>query len=131
MQKSRCLWLKAGDRNTAFFHKQAEARKNYKSVQEIHTLGQVIQDFDEIKMEATRHFKSIYTAETDNTLPNAAIMELVPRLIKSKDNNALMQRITLEELKVVLENMEEDKAPGPHGFNAKFVKEGSSKACAN
>jgi len=82
-------------------------------------------------MEATRHFKSIYTAETDNTLPNTAIMELVPRLIKSKDNNALMQRITLEELKVVLENMEEDKAPGPHGFNAKFVKEGSSKACVN
>ena len=108
-----------------------KARKNYKSVQEIHTLGQVIQDFDEIKMEATRHFKSIYTAETDNTLPNTAIMELVPRLIKSKDNNALMQRITLEELKVVLENMEEDRAPGPDGFNAKFVKEGSSKACVN
>ena len=55
----------------------------------------------------------------------------MPRLIKSKDNNALMQRITLEELKVVLENMEEDRAPGPDGFNAKFVKEGSSKACAN
>ena len=49
-------------------------------------------------------------------------MELVPRLVKRKDNNALMQRITLEELKVVVENMEEQKAPGPEGFNAKFIK---------
>ena len=34
-QKSRCKWLNDGDRNTDFFHKQAEARKNHNCVLEI------------------------------------------------------------------------------------------------
>ena len=34
--KARCLWLKEGDKNTSFFHKHAEARKNYNSIREIH-----------------------------------------------------------------------------------------------
>ena len=41
-QKARCRWLKDGDRNTAFFHKQAEARKNFKTVSEIHVQNHVI-----------------------------------------------------------------------------------------
>jgi hypothetical protein len=36
-KKSRCLWLEAVDKNTNLFHKQAEARKQFKSVTEIHT----------------------------------------------------------------------------------------------
>jgi len=31
-QKSRSLWLKAGDRNSSFFHKQAQARKCSNSI---------------------------------------------------------------------------------------------------
>ena len=91
-------------------------------VLEIQTLDQVIQDFDKIKMEATRHFKAIYSAEFNNTPSNIMIMELMLKLVKIKDNNDLMQRITLAELKSFMEGMEEDKALGPYEFNARFVK---------
>ena len=49
-------------------------------------------------------------------------MNLVPMMVERKDNIKLMQRITIEELKTVMEEMEEDKAPGLDGFNARFVK---------
>ena len=48
--KSRAFWLVEGDQNTNFFHKHAEMRKNYKTIQEIQTHDQVIQDFDKIKL---------------------------------------------------------------------------------
>ena len=52
-QKSRTLCLKVGDHNTAYFHKQEEARKHYKTVQQIHLQDQVVTDFDKIKEEST------------------------------------------------------------------------------
>ena len=73
-------------------------------------------------MEATRHFNAIYSADEVNTPPNAALLELVPNLVKRNENNALMQRITLAELKSIVEGMEKDKAPGPDRFNARFEK---------
>ena len=58
-QKSRSLWLKAEDWNTAFFHKQTEARKQHKTAQEIRSQDQVVTEFDKIKVEASRHFSVI------------------------------------------------------------------------
>ena len=49
-------------------------------------------------------------------------MDLVPRLVKRKDNINLMQRITIEEIKYVVEDMEDDKPLGLDGFNANFIK---------
>ena len=41
-------------------------------------------------MEASQHFKAINSAESDTIPPNTAIVDLVPKLVKRKDNNALM-----------------------------------------
>ena len=72
-------------------------------------------------MEATCHFSAIYLAELVTNSTNE-IMDLVPRLVKRKDSINLMQRITIEEIKYVVEDMEDDKALGPDGFNANFIK---------
>ena len=67
-------------------------------------------------------FKAIYYSKSVNTPTNTTFMELVPKLVKRKDNSDLMQRIMLFELKTVMEGMEEDKEPCPDGFNARFIK---------
>ena len=120
-QKARCRWLKDGDQNTGFFHKQAKARKNFKTVHEIHVHNNVIQDFEDIKAESSKHFSKIYTAKHVNNSDND-IMELVPQIVKRKDNERLTQRVMMEEIKDVVYDMEDDKAPGPDGFNANFIK---------
>ena len=43
--KSRCLWLKAVDQNSTFFHKQVEGRENIKAGKEIQIQGNSVQEF--------------------------------------------------------------------------------------
>jgi hypothetical protein len=61
------LWLQAGDKNTSFFHKQAKARQHKNLVEEIKTAsGEIINSFDEIKKEASSHFKSLYIQDGED-----------------------------------------------------------------
>ena len=47
--KCRSTWLQAGDKNTSFFHKQAECRKNHNTIREIHFQGKTFNKIAEIK----------------------------------------------------------------------------------
>ena len=49
-------------------------------------------------------------------------MDLVPKTVKNKDNDRLIKRIMMEELKEAVDEMKDDKAPSPDGFNATFIK---------
>jgi hypothetical protein len=53
--------LEARDKNTSYFHKQAEARKKFKKVTEIQVQSQIITDFEGIKAAATDAFETLYT----------------------------------------------------------------------
>ena len=48
-KKSQSLWLLGGAKNTKYFHKQVEARKNFKAVSEINFQGVLLKDFEDIK----------------------------------------------------------------------------------
>jgi len=62
--KSRALWLKAGDKNTTFFHKRAKARQHRNTIDEIKKgTGEIITSFEEIKIDASSHFKVLYTQD--------------------------------------------------------------------
>ena len=88
---------------------------------EIHAEDQVFHDFEDIKSEATCHFKEIYSAEENNYF-DSMLLDLVPKIVKTKHNHKLTKKISMEELKEVVDEMKDDKAPGPDGFNATFIK---------
>jgi hypothetical protein len=98
--KSRALWLKAGDKNTTFFHKQAKARQHRNTIEEIKTTaGEIINSFEEIKIEATSHFKTLYTHDGEyNKGKRINFMEHIPRIITDQDNQDLIEKITKEEV---------------------------------
>eukprot|EP00253_Pinus_taeda_P001787 PITA_01787 len=120
-QKSRALWLQAGDKNTSFFHKHAEARKQFKSVKEIHHQGVVVKDFEEIKRAAHSYFKDLYSAPDEPPLdPQIYPMNLIPNCVQDPTNAMLMAPISMKDLRSALDSMEPDKAPGPDGFPVRF-----------
>jgi hypothetical protein len=120
--KSRNHWLQEGDKNTKFFHKQAEIKKHFNSVPKIEHLGNQLTAFDEIKKSAHNHFKEIYSESSPNLNPsNMEILDLIPSLVSTHSNDLLMCPVSLEEFKSIVECMSPDKAPGPDGFTARFL----------
>ena len=120
-QKSRNMWLMSGDKNTKFFHKQAEARKNHNAVSEINYQGVLIKDFEGIKRASHSSFKDLYTAPIEDPIDtNAHPFDLIPNLINQEDNNLLTTPVTMNELKETLSIMKPDSAPGPDGFTTRF-----------
>ena len=87
---------------------------------EIQAHDRVIINFEDIKFEATKHFRDLFTAQPITA--DVKLLNLVPNAIKNKDNDTLKQMIMLEEIKKVVDGMEDDRAPGLDGYNANFIK---------
>jgi hypothetical protein len=119
--KSRNLWLQAGDKNTSYFHKQAEARKNFNSVTQINFQGQVIQDFEGIKRVTHSYFKYLFTAPEDESLdPTSYPLSTVLKLLGIEENKKLTDPISMQEIRRSPNQMDRDKAPGLDGFTTQF-----------
>eukprot|EP00253_Pinus_taeda_P028778 PITA_28778 len=120
-QKSRSLWLKAGDRNSTFFHKQSQARKSFNSIAKIKDGNSTHKDFDSIKREAFNHFQNLYREEGVMD-PNSKFLEAIPPRISPSMNQQLEAKISIQEIKDALSDMEPEKAQGPDGFTARFLQ---------
>ena len=111
-QKSQKLLILSGDKNTKYFHKQAEACKNYKAVTEINFQGNLVKDVEGIKQAAVATFQELYTAPIEDPIDTSSHpFDLIPHLIKAADNNFLSAPITMNEVKEALALMKPDSAP--------------------
>eukprot|EP00253_Pinus_taeda_P036481 PITA_36481 len=119
--KSRSIWLKSGDRNSSFFHKQAQARKRRNSITEIKQENNVLKEFASIKKAALDHFERLYREEI-RVEKNNSLLDTVPNLITPKMNLVLESKITRKETKEPLFAMDPDKALGPDGFTPRFLQ---------
>eukprot|EP00253_Pinus_taeda_P019942 PITA_19942 len=78
--KSHNLWLKAGDRNTTFFHKQAQARKCFNTISDIKEDNDTHKDFDYIKKAAFSHFQNLYS-EDKNPNQYSDLLDIITSVI--------------------------------------------------
>jgi len=122
--KSRSLWLKEGDRNTAFFHRQYRARLSRNYIAEIKTAdGQVCKGYNQVKAVAEAHFQNLYSPDAQsNDEETSAFLSNIPKLISFEENAILCRPIMEKEIINVIWAMETDKAPGPDGFTIHFYK---------
>jgi hypothetical protein len=123
--KSRSLWLKAGDSNTSFFHKQAQnRRKKIQLLPSFQILDNNLIPLNKSKKQAFQHFDSLYQ-HPSNEGTNEEAQEMlanIPNIVSEHDNNQLVREITEEEIAKAVWDMDPDKAPGPDGFSIRFYR---------
>eukprot|EP00253_Pinus_taeda_P018186 PITA_18186 len=120
--KSRCLWLKAGDKNTSFFHNNVKTRRANNQIDKIEVEGRELKDQEEIKNAAFNHFKALLLADSQQNDPDA-FLSAIERKITEEHNNKLEQDPTVEEIREATFSMQQDKAPGPDGFAVAFYRQ--------
>eukprot|EP00253_Pinus_taeda_P026917 PITA_26917 len=122
--KSRSLWLKVGDRNTSFFHRQYRAKLSRNFITEIKTsTGQICKGFQQVKEAAESYFQNLYNLDTQGEeADDADFLSLIPSSISPEDNSDLCKPVSEEEIIKIIWLMDSDKAPGPDGFTIHFYK---------
>ena len=122
--KSRSLWLKAGDKNSSFFHHQCRARLSINHISKIiDDEGVIIKGQDLLKQLASRNFQLLFQDDgcSDEEV-SSKFLNNVPSLFSIEDNFDLMNPFSEMEIVEVIWAMESDKAPGPDGFSIHFYK---------
>eukprot|EP00253_Pinus_taeda_P034106 PITA_34106 len=121
--KSRQLWLKEGDKNTAYFHKQAAARRTRNNVSAINdSEGNHYNNQEDIKKAASSHFRSLLT-ESQEEGDYSDLLQYLPKSITQEINNTLNREIGEEEIRKAIWTLQPDKSPGLDGFPISFYRE--------
>ena len=120
--KSHCLWLKAGDRNTSYFHKQCRIRLSKNHIAEITTSdGILLKGQNQIKLTAESHYQLMFKeGKEGNEEASTEFLSHIPSLVNKDNNSALSKQFTKEEICNIIWAMEPDKYPGTDGFSTHF-----------
>ena len=63
--KYRSLWLKAGDKNTSFFHNIMKIRRARNQIEKIQVEIQEVKGAEELKKTSYQHFKNLLSANEE------------------------------------------------------------------
>ncbi|KAL4386053.1 hypothetical protein GQ457_09G017390 [Hibiscus cannabinus] len=119
-QRSRVLWLSAGDQNTSFFHAKASARKKKNAI-----LG--LYDCDgrwhtstttEVLRVASDYFGSLFSANSPVDAP--AFLEHITPSVSADMNSGLLASFTAEEVIAAFRDINPRKSPGIDGLPSGF-----------
>ncbi|GKV27152.1 hypothetical protein SLEP1_g36355 [Rubroshorea leprosula] len=118
-QKSRKTWLLNGDANTKFFHNCVKGRWKRNEMNSIYVQGTQIVEVSKMKEEISSYFESMFKEEQGE---RPKLDGICFKQITGEDNSSLIKPFNVEEIKVAVEDCDSSKAPGPDGFNFRFVK---------
>eukprot|EP00253_Pinus_taeda_P003725 PITA_03725 len=117
-QKSRAIWLKAGDENTKFFHNYAKGRKNVNTIWKLKDQNErEVSAFEDLSRLGKTHFQNLFTAQGGITLAEIIrTAQCFPRFVEEEEAGSLMEVVTKEEVEHVIKSMAKDKSPSPDGW---------------
>ncbi|KAA3475146.1 reverse transcriptase [Gossypium australe] len=115
------IMITYGDRNTAYFHNCATARRSANSISKlILDKGQEINDESIIQEGAKIYFENLFTSK--GVADPREILEGIEGSISVEINESLQAPFREDEVRMALKGMGPTKAPGPDGFPAIFFQ---------
>jgi len=120
--KSRAIWVRSGDQNTAFFQRYANFRRVNNTVWDIKSAdGVTVYTQKELAAAARAHFQEIFSdPKRDNISAQITLLETFPPLVTDEENRLMNACVTLSEIEIILKSCAKDKSPGPDGWNVEF-----------
>ncbi|XP_019236623.1 PREDICTED: uncharacterized protein LOC109216861 [Nicotiana attenuata] len=112
--KSRCLWLKEGDRNTKYFQRIANSNRSYNHIDRLQVGKDIIKDKEQVKEAILDFYQELYTENEDRRL--TATFEGLGCL-SSVEKEELEYDFEEEEVRYAINSCAPDKSPGPDGFS--------------
>ncbi|KAH1106316.1 hypothetical protein J1N35_010084 [Gossypium stocksii] len=120
-QRARANWLQLADKNYAFFHKYASARKW------ANTISKLLLDYEretteaiEIDETATLFFQELFTSNEVGDVRH--LLTGIKERISCMVNEGLLSPFREKEVRVTLNGMGPTKALGPDGFPVLFFQ---------
>nr|KYP69874.1 Retrovirus-related Pol polyprotein LINE-1 [Cajanus cajan] len=119
-QKSRCKWLRMGDKNTRVFHGTTIARRRRNKVFKLlNENGDWMEQPAELERMVTTFYRTLFTDERH--MEPFSLTNAFPRL-NEDELSTLETPISNGEIHNAVKSMSGFKAPGPDGLQAVFFK---------
>uniref|UniRef100_A0A2N9GDB5 Reverse transcriptase domain-containing protein n=1 Tax=Fagus sylvatica TaxID=28930 RepID=A0A2N9GDB5_FAGSY len=121
-QRSRVEWLKAGDKNTRYFHCRATQRQRRNYISRLrNSAGQWTTDYSQVPHLFLDHYNSLFQTVTPDQVEH--VVEDIQRVVTAEMNCQLVKEFTSAEVEVALKQMAPLKAPGPDGLPPLFYQQ--------
>lgn len=116
-QRVRIAYLKDGDANTSFYHKQCTYRRQRNRIYSLAVEDRVVTDQAKMAETAFAHFDALLgtAVDRDHTMD-------LSHLIDTSDLQDLDAPFGMDEIWSAVKRLPTRKAPGPDGFSAEFLR---------
>lgn len=110
------------DKNTKYFHSIVKKRRTGNSIPILKLQdGNMTSDHELIQNEFIEYYSNMFGSSTQTDPAKFDVLQEGP-MLDNEDCNTLLQWVTIDEIKAALNDIGDDKAPGPDGYSSTFFK---------
>ncbi|CAH1447974.1 unnamed protein product [Lactuca virosa] len=120
-QRSKINWLKEGDKNSRFFHKVINSRRNKSRISLVLDEEGRWVSGKAMKDRFVNHFKSFFGTDVI-TEPINVDNGLICNKLDSRVALDMIRVVKDEEIKAAMFDIDDNRAPSPDGFHLNFLK---------
>jgi hypothetical protein len=123
--RARAKWLEEGEKSTAYFCGLEKSRQSNNCIYGIRNkYGQLNTSDEEILNVAHDYYETLYsTKQTDAKSADEYIQRLTPeQILTDIEKDSCEGEITMDECKMAVSNLKDNKSPGLDGITSEFYK---------